>query len=171
MRVLITKMNKLGLLRFVMIFYSTLLGLLALVMPITIICLDVTLLANPVLLGITLISMLFFGSIGYLTFVRPYFVYKKLPEVLAETDGEFLYIHGKKEGKIPLSSLAEAYSYVDVPYMFQPGFLREFLIHIFSYNYGDVILEVPEYGTFKMRFVANAEEVGISFANFIEQYR
>ena len=166
MTVLVRKMDKLGLLRFVMIFYSSLLGLLALAMPITIICLDVTLLANPVLLGITLISMLFFGSIGYLTFV-----YKKLPEALAETDGEFLYIHGKKEGKIPLSSLAGAYSYVDVPYMFQPGFFREFLIHIFSYNYGDVILEVPEYGTFKMRFVANAEEVGISFANFIEQYR
>ena len=169
MKVLVTKMTKLGLLKFSLIFYSIVMALLALVLPVTIIIIDVTLFANPVILGMVVGAVLFFGGIGYLTFIRPYVIYRKLPEVLAETDGEFLYIHGKKEGKIPLSSLLDATIHVDVPHMFQHGFVREFIIHIFSSNYGDITLDVPNYGEFKMRFVAEAEEVANDLINFINQ--
>lgn len=169
MRTLVAKMSKMGLLRLVLIYYAVIMIALALVLPVTVAILDVTLLANPTVLGLSIIAMLFFGGLGYLTFIRPYILYHRLPQVLAETDGTFLYIHGKKEGKIPLSSLAGADVGVDIPRIFHPGFLREFLIHIFSYNYGDVILEVPNYGTFKMRFVADAESVANELSNFIFQ--
>ena len=170
MKVLVKKMDKLGLLKFVLIIYSIIMIGLALVMPITIIFLDVTLLAKPAILGLVLIPVLFFGVIGgYFTCIRPYLVYRKLPQVLAETDGEFLYIHGKKEAKIPLSSLSEANVYVNLPYLFHPGFVREFIIHMFSYKYGDVILDVPNYSEFKMPYVANAEEVANELVNFISQ--
>ena len=169
MNVLVTKMKKMGLLRFVLIFYAILTIALALALPITIAVLDATLLTNPTVIGMAVISLVFWGGIGYLTFIRPYILYHKLPQVLAETDGEFLYIHSKKEGKIPLSNLTDAYVDVNVPRFFQPGFLREVLIYIFSYHYGDIILEVPNYGKFKMYFVANAEVVANEFANFISQ--
>ena len=169
MRVLVRKMNKLGLLKFVLIVYAIIMIALALVMPVSVIALDVTLLTNPTILGLIFIEMIFFGGMGYFTFIRPYIVYRKLPEVLAETDGEFLYIHAKKEGKIPLSSLSEANVYANVPYLFQPGFFREIIIHIFSSNYGDVVLEIPDYGTYKMRFVANATEIAEQLADFISQ--
>ena len=167
MKVLVSKMDKLGLLSFVIIFYAILTIALALVLPITIIKLDVSLLANPVILGLILIAVLFFGGIGYFISIRPYILYRKQPKVLLETDGKFLYIHGKKEAKIPFSSLSDIEVYVHVPYLFQPGFLRELIIHVFSYNYGDITLDVPNYGEFKLRFVADAEEVAESLSCFI----
>lgn len=171
MRVLVTKMSKLGLLKFEMIGYAIIMIALALVIPITIITIDVTLLANPAIWGLVLIGILFFGLPGYFVCIHPYVIYRKLPQVQAETDGEFLYIHGKKEAKIPLSSLADANVYVQVPYLFQPGFVREFIVHLFSSKYGDVILDVPNYGEFKMRFVANAEEVADELTNFMADHQ
>ena len=85
--------------------------------------------------------------IGYFTFIRPYFVYKNLPNVLAETDGEFVYFHGKKEAKISLNDLSYCYMDVDVPHIFHPGFLREFIIHKFSSDYGSITLDVPNHGS------------------------
>ena len=167
MKTLVKKMESLGLLKFQLIFYSILTILLVLAIPITIIILDVSLLLNPVVLGLIAGAILIFGLPGYFTFARPYFVYRKLPQVLAETDGEFLYIHGKKEVKIPLKDLENSTVSVDVPYIFQPGFLREFIVHIFSSKYGDVILDVPNYGEFKMQFVADAQEVANALIYFI----
>ena len=169
MHVLVEKMGKLGLLRFELIFYAILFTALALVMPMTIIVLDVTLLANPTVLALALIPMLVFGLSGYFVCIRPYVTYRKLPQVQAETDGEFLYIHGKKETKIPLVDLAGSIVYANVPYICQPGFVREFIVRTFSYRYGTVVLEVPDYGEFKMRFVANAEDVAYGFSAFISQ--
>ena len=171
MKVLVSKMENLGFLKVVLIFYTVIMIALALALPITIIAIDATLITNPTIIGLSVIALLFFGLTGYFTFVRPYVDYHKLPQVLAETDGEFLYIHGKKEGKIPLSSLSDVSVDVDVPYLFQPGFVREFIIHIFSYNYGDIILDVPDYGEFKMPFIASAEDVACELASFINQYR
>ena len=167
MKVLVKKMEKLGLLRFVLIFYGVIMTALALVIPVTMMVIDITLMTNPTVLALSIIDVSFFGLIGYFTFIRPFFVYRKLPQVLVETDFEFVYIHGKKEAKIPLSELRDAEVDVNVPYLFQPGFFREFLIHVFSYNYGDVILEVPNYGKFKMPFVANAEAVANDLAIFV----
>jgi hypothetical protein len=100
-------------------------------------------------------------------FVRPYVLYRKLPEVQAESDGEFLYIHAKKEAKIPMAALEDATVYVDLPYLLQRDFLREFLIHLFSEKYGNIVVEVPNHGTYKLYFVANAQDVADDFVRFI----
>ena len=169
MKTLVKKMDKLGLLKFVLIYYAVIYIALALVLPVTIIILDPSLLLNPTILGIVIIAVLFFGTIGYFTFIRPYFVYKKLPNVLAETDGEFVYFHGKKEAKISLNDLSYCYMDVDVPHVFHPGFLREFIIHKFSSDYGTIVLNVPSYGTVKMQFVANAQTVSKELLNYINE--
>ena len=169
MKILVTKMDKLGLLKFVLIYYAIIYIALALVMPVTILVLDPTLFLNPTILCIVIGIALFFGLIGYFTFIRPYFVYKKLPNVLAETDGEFVYFHGKKEAKISLNDLSYCYMDVDVPYVFQHGFIREFIIHKFSSNYGSITLNVPSYGTVKLQFVANAEEVAKELLDYINE--
>ena len=167
MRTLVSKMEKLGLLKFVLIYYAVIYIALALAMPVTIVILDPTLFLNPTILCIAIGIALFFGLIGYFTFIRPYSVYKKLPYVLAETDGKFVYFHGKKEAKISLNDLSYCYMDVDVPHIFQHGFIREFIIHKFSSNYGTIVLNVPSYGTIKLKFVANAEDVAKELLNYI----
>lgn len=169
MKVLVSKMEKLGLLRFVLIYYAVIYIALALVMPVTILILDPSLFLNSTILAIVIGAVLFFGLIGYFTFIRPYFVYKKLPNVLAETDGEYVYFHGKKEAKISLIDLSYCYMDVDVPHIFQQGFIREFIIHKFSSNYGSITLEVPSYGTVKLQFVANAQDVANELLNYINE--
>ena len=169
MKILVSKMDKLGLLKFVLIYYAVIYIALALVMPITILILDPSLFLNPTILAMVIGAVLFFGLIGYFTFIRPYIVYKKLPKVLAETDGEYVYFHGKKEAKISLNNLSYCYMDVDVPHIFHPGFLREFIIHKFSSDYGTIVLNVPSYGTIKLKFIANAEEVGKELLNYINK--
>ena len=169
MKVLVSKMDKMGLLKFVLIYYAIIYIVLALVLPVTILILDPTLFLNPTILGIVIVVVLFFGLIGYFTFIRPYIVYKKLPQVLAESDGEYVYFHGKKEIKISLIDLSYCYIDVDVPQVFQHGFLREFIIHKFSSNYGSIILEVPSYGTVKLQFVANVQDVARELLDYINQ--
>ena len=169
MSVLVSKMEKLGLLKFVLIYYAVVYIALALVLPVTILLLDASLFLNPTILGIVIIVVLFFGMIGYFTFIRPYIVYKKLPQVLAETDGEFVYFHGKKEAKISLVDLSYCYMDIHVPHVFQHGFIREVIIHKFSFNYGSIILNVPSYGTVKLQFVANAEAVAKELLDYINQ--
>ena len=169
MKVLVSKMEKLGLLRFVLIYYAIIYIALALVLPVTILILDSSLFLNPTVLGMVIIAVLFFCMIGYFTFIRPYIVYNKLPKVLAESDGEYVYFHGKKEAKISLIDLSYCYMDVQVPHVFQQGFIREFIIHKFSSNYGTIILDVPGHGTVKMQFVANAEDVGKELLDYINQ--
>lgn len=169
MKVLVSKMEKLGLLKFVLIYYAIIYIALALVLPVTILVLDPSLFLNPTVLGIVIIVVLFFGLIGYFTFIRPYIVYNKLPQVLAESDGEFVYFHGEKEAKISLNDLSYCYIDVDVPSVFQHGYIREFIIHKFSSNYGSIILDVPSYGTVKLKFVANAQDVAKELLNYINE--
>jgi hypothetical protein len=47
--------------------------------------------------------------------------------------------------------------------------LREFIIHKFSSDYGTIVLSVPSYGTVKMQFVANAENVAKELLDYINQ--
>ena len=169
MKTLAAKMEKMGLLKFVLIYYAIVYIALALVLPVTILVLDPSLFLNPTILAIVLGVFLFFGLIGYFTFIRPYFIYRKLPAVLAETDGKYVYFHGKKEAKISLNDLSYCYMDVHVPHVFQHGFIREFIIHKFSFNYGSIILNVPNHGKVKMPFVANAEEVGRELINYINE--
>lgn len=114
MKILVSKMDKLGLLKFVLIYYAVIYIALALVLPVTVLILDPSLLLNPTILGMVIVAVLFFGTIGYFTFIRPYIVYKNLPNVLAETDGRFVYFHGKKEVKISLNDLSYCSMDVDV---------------------------------------------------------
>lgn len=169
MKVLVSKMEKLGLLKFVLIYYAIIYTALALVLPVTILILDPSLFLNPTVLGIVIAVVLFFGLIGYFTFIRPYIVYNKLPQVLAESDGEFVYFHGVKETKISLNDLSYCYMDVDVPRVFQHGFIREFIIHKFSSNYGSIVLDVPNHGTVKLKFVANAQDVAKELLNYINE--
>lgn len=169
MKTLVEKMSKLGLLKFEFIAGTIVMVLAMIALPISILRMDITLIANPTVLVVLLSGMGFFGLVGYFAFIRPYLLYNKLPDVLAETDGEFLYIHGKKEAKIALCELADAYVDVELPYLYQKEFLREFIIHLFSFEYGTVVLEIPSLGTYKMRFVANARFVAEQLTNFIAQ--
>jgi hypothetical protein len=169
MKVLVSKMENLGFLKVSLIFYCVLTVLLALVLPVTICVIDITLMANPVILGLIIGVIVVYGLPGYFYFAHPFVVYHKLPKVLAETDGEFVYFHGKKEAKISLNDLSYCYMDVDVPRIFHPGFLREFIIHKFSSDYGSITLNVPNHGTVKMQFVANAEEVGKELLNYINE--
>ncbi|MBE5743768.1 MAG: hypothetical protein E7358_03525 [Clostridiales bacterium] len=169
MKVLVSKMDKLGLLKFVLIYYAVIYIALALVMPVTVLILDPSLFLNPTILVIVIGIVLFFGLIGYFTFIRPYIEYNKLPSVLAETDGEYVYFYGKNEVKISLVDLSYCYMDVDVPHVFQPGFIREFIIQKFSYDYGTISLDVPGHKTVKLKFVANAQEVAKELLDYINQ--
>ena len=139
-----------------------------LILPIGMISIDAALLLNPYVLGIVIIGMLLFGLVGYFIFIRPYLLYRKLPEILAETDGEFLYIHSKKEAKIPLSELSDAYVRFELPYLLQKEFLAELVIHLFSEEYGNVVLEIPGKGSYKMYFAAYAKKSADTLARFME---
>ena len=169
MKVLVKKMSKLRLLKFELIGGSILMLAAMIAMPVGILSLDPTLLENSYVLGTVLVSMGLFALVGFFLFIRPYLVYRKVPLVQAEADEEFLYIHGKKEAKIPLASLSEATARVELPYLYQKEFLREFIIHMFSEEYGDVVLEIPGYGTYKMRFVSYANVAANDFIRFIDE--
>ena len=169
MKILVEKMSKLGLLIVYIVLGALVMAGAVLLMPIGLLATDPSLLLNPYILGVILIAMLGFGLVGYFVFVRQYVVYRKTPTVQLEADNEFLYFHGKKEAKIPLSSLSDSIVYVDLPYILQKEFIAEFIVQKFSNDYGTVTLEVPEYGTFKMPYVAHAKEVGDRLIDFINQ--
>jgi hypothetical protein len=137
-------------------------------LPVGILVVDATLLSNPYLLGVVAVGMLFFASVGFFGYIRPYMIYRKLPKVLVETDGKYLYIHTKKEAKIPLSALDGATVSCSLPYLYQKEFLDEFLVHLFSDKYGDIYLEVPRYGKYRLRFVSQVEETSKKLLRFIE---
>jgi hypothetical protein len=137
-------------------------------LPASIMMEDVSLILNPYVLGAVVIGMLMFGSFAYFLFMRPYFLYRKSPEVLAETDGEYLYIHGIKEAKILLSEISEAMVFVKLPYIYSNEFVSVLLIHLFSEKYGDLVLEIPGHGNYKLRFVSNVQSAANELTRFME---
>ena len=168
MKILAKKMSSLGLLKLEMALGTATMAAAVIILPASIAWIDYTLLLNPYVLGVIFLGMLLFASVAYFLFIRPYFIYRSMPEVLVETDGEFLYIHAKKEAKIPLSDIELATVYVDLPFIYQKEFITEIIIHLFSEEYGTVTLELPGHGNFKMRFVSNAEETGDSLIGFFK---
>ena len=169
MKILIAKMSNLKLLKFELILGALVMLAAFIMIPLSIFSIDIELMKNIVVWAFVLGLMLIVALIGIFGFIRPYFAYKKLPEIQAETDGEFLYIHTKKEAKIPLASLANATVTFDLPFMYQRVFLRQIIIHFFSDEYGSVVLEVPEYGTFKMPYVAHVKEAAQDLAYFVDE--
>ena len=141
MRILVRKMSSLGLLKVELIIGTLIMAAAVIGLPVGIALTDVTLMLNPYVLGVIGVGMLLFGLVGYFIFIRPYILYRKLPAVQAETDGEFLYIHSKKEAKIPLADLAGTSTFIHLPFMFSKEFIAVLLTHLISENYGDLDLD------------------------------
>ncbi len=154
----VKKMTSFGILKFQMIIGAIVMIAAMIVLPLSIGVQDISLLLNPYVLGLVIIGMLIFALFAFFLFIRPYFIYRKLPFVMAEMDGNYLYIYGKKQAKIPLSDLANADVFVSLPFLYSKEFIAVFLIHLFSDKYGDLTLDVPGYGRFKLRFVSNVQK-------------
>ena len=167
MKVLVRKMSKFLILKVQLIIGAIVMLAAMIVPPVGIIMEDASLLSNPYVLGIVLISMLMFGGFAYFLFVRPYLVYRKMPEVLAETDGEYLYIYGKKEAKIPLTAFADAMVTYHLPFIYSKELIATLITHFFSENYGDLIIDVPGYGSYEMNFVSNVHTSADELIRFL----
>lgn len=124
-------------------------------LPVIIYTTDPELFKEWIIILLLLIEMPFFILVGYFANIRQIFLYKKAPKIQAETDGQYLYLHGKQEIKIPLSDMKDAELDAVIPYRMS----REFIIHLLSEKYGKVVIKVPNYGKFKLYFISGAEEV------------
>ena len=169
MKVLVRKMSTLGLLRAHLVLGALIMAVAFIGLPISILYIDATLFTEPTALAIIAGGMLFFGSVGYFIFVRPYFLYQKTPAVQVEADEEFLYIHSKKEVKIPLSEIEEITVYPDLPFIYHKSFLREMIIHMFSENYGDIELDIANFGSYKFRFVPQVQDTSDKLYQFLRE--
>ena len=158
MNVLIRKMSSLKLLKVELIFGIIFSAVAMIGIPISIFCLAPDLLKEPLAWGIALGIMLFFGLVGYGLFVHPYRLYLKLPDVQMEYDDEFLYIHSKKEAKIPLAEITYVQITAELPFLLHESFLREILIHLCSDEYGRIDLDIDGFGSYKLYFVPYAED-------------
>ena len=159
MNVLVRKMKSLKLLKVELILGTVFSALAMIGIPVSIFCIAPALLGEPLAFGIALTVVLFFGLAGYGLFVHPYRLYLKLPDVLAEYDDEFLYIHSKKEAKIPLAELTYVNITAELPFIFHESFLREMVIHFFSDEYGKIDLDIDGFGSYKLYFVPHAEDM------------
>jgi hypothetical protein len=155
MKILVKKMSSFGILKVQLIIGAIIMAAAMIALPIGVMMGDPSLILDPYVLGVVLVGMLMFGSFAYFLFIRPYFIYLKSPEVLVETDGEYLYIHGKKEARIPLCDLDGSSTFVHLPFLYSNEFMAVLLTHVLSEKYGDIDFDVPGYGSYKLRFVSN----------------
>lgn len=169
MKVLVKKMSSFGILLAQMIIGVIVMVAAMVAGPVGIIRADASLMLNPYVIGVVLIGMLMFGLFAYFLFIRPFFIYRKSPDVLAETDGEYLYIHGKKEAKIPLSALDGAVVTYHLPFIYSNEFVAVLITYFISDKYGDLYLDVPGYGSFKLNFVAKVKDTANDFIREISQ--
>ena len=168
MKVLVKKMSSLKILKVELISGIIFSAIAMIGIPISIFCLAPDLLKEPLAWGIVLIVMLFFGLVGYGLFVRPYRLYLKLPEVQLEYDDEFLYIHSKKEAKIPLAELSYVQITAELPFLLHESFLREILIHFCSDEYGRIDLDIDGFGSYKLYFVPYAKKMEGQLLRFFD---
>ena len=166
MNVLVRKMSSLKLLKVELIFGIIFSAVAMIGIPISIFCLAPDLLKEPLAWGIALGIMLFFGLVGYGLFVHPYRLYLKLPDVQMEYDDEFLYIHSKKEAKIPLADLTYVTITAELPFLLHESFLREMLIHLCSDEYGRIDLDIDGFGSYKLYFVPHAKDMESKLLGF-----
>ena len=157
MNALVRKMSAFGILKAQLIIGAIVMAAAMIGMPVAIAVEDASLLLNPFVLGAVIVGMLTFGSFAYFLFIRPYLIYRRSPDVLVETDGEYVYIHGKKEAKIPIGAFAGAVVTHHLPFIYSKELIAGILTYFMSENYGDLILDVPDYGTYRLRFVANVQ--------------
>ena len=166
MKTLVKKMSSLKLLKVEFIAGTVFSAIAMIGIPISIFCLAPDLLREPLAWGIALGTVLFFGLVGYGLFVRPYRLYLKLPDVQLEHDDEFLYIHSKKEAKIPLAELTYVRITAELPFLLHESFLREILIHLCSDEYGKIDLDIEGFGSYKLYFVPHAEDMESELLGF-----
>ena len=159
MNVLIKKMSSLKLLKVELVAGTVFSAIAAVGIPVSLFCIAPDLLREPLAWGIVFGIILFFGLVGYGLFVHPYRLYLKLPEVQLEYDDEFLYVHSKKEAKIPLAELTYVHITAELPYLLHESFLREMLIHLCSDEYGRIDLDIDGFGRYKLYFVPHAEDM------------
>ena len=95
-------------------------------------------------------------------------MYLKLPEIQAEYDDEFLYIHSKKEAKIPLSEITYVHITAELPFLLHESFLREILIHFCSDEYGRIDLDIDGFGSYKLYFVPHAKKMENELFRFFD---
>ena len=168
MNVLVKKMSSLKLLK-VELMVGTIFSAISMIgIPVSIFCIAPDLLKEPLAWGIALGIMLFFGLVGYGLFVRPYRLYLKLPDVQLEYDDEFLYIHSKKEAKIPLADLTYVNITAELPFLLHESFLREILIHLCSDEYGRIDLDIDGFGSYKLYFVPHAKDIESELLRFFD---
>ena len=166
MNVLIRKMSSLKILK-VELILGTIFSAIAMIgIPVSIFCLAPDLLKEPLAWGIAFGAMAFFGLVGYGLFVHPYRLYLRLPEVQLEYDDEFLYIHSKKEAKIPLAELTYVQITAELPFLLHESFLREMLIHFCSDEYGRIDLDIDGFGSYKLYFVPYAKDMESELLSF-----
>lgn len=166
MSVLVRKITSLKLLKVELILGTVFSAIAMIGIPISIFCLAPDLLKEPVAWGIAFGILLFFGLVGYGLFVHPYRLYHRLPDVQMEYDDKFLYIHSKKEAKIPLADLTYVHITAELPFLFQEGFLREMVIHLCSDEYGRIDLDIDGFGSYKLYFVPHAQDMESELLRF-----
>ena len=168
MKPLIKKMSSLKLLK-VELIGGTVFSAIALIgLPIGLFCVAPELLTVPLAWIIVLAGMLLFGLVGYFLFVHPYRLYLRLPEIQAEYDDEFLYIHSKKEAKIPLAEITYVHITAELPFLLHESFLREILIHFCSDEYGRIDLDIDGFGSYKLYFVPHAKDMESELFRFFD---
>ena len=168
MRTLVRKMVSLKLLKVELILGTVFSAIAMIGIPVSIFCLAPELLMEPLAWAIVLGVALFFGLVGYGIFVRPYRLYLKLPEIQAEYDDEFLYIHSKKEAKIPLAEITYVHITAELPFLLHESFLREILIHFCSDEYGRINLDIDGFGSYKLYFVPHARAMESELFRFFD---
>ena len=168
MKVLVKKMSSLKLLKVELILGAVFSVVALLGLPIGLFCVAPELLTEPLAWIIVLCGILFFGLVGYFLFVHPYRLYLRLPEIQAEYDDEFLYIHGKKEAKIPLSEITYVNITAELPFLLHESFLREILIHLCSDEYGRIDLDIDGFGSYKLYFVPHAKDMESKLFGFFD---
>ena len=166
MNVLIRKMSSLKILKVELILGAIFSAIAMIGIPVSIFCLAPDLLKEPLAWGIAFGAMAFFGLVGYGLFVHPYRLYLRLPEVQLEYDDEFLYIHSKKEAKIPLAELTYVQITAELPFLLHESFLREMLIHFCSDEYGRIDLDIDGFGSYKLYFVPYAKDMESKLLSF-----
>ena len=169
MRPLVRKMTSFGILKVQMIVSAIVMIVAMFALPVGLMIGEPSLLIEPYIIGAIVVVMLIFGAFAYFLSIRPYFLYRKLPEVLAETDGEYLYLHGKKEAKIPLSELDGTSTFVHLPFLYSNELIAVLLTHLLSEKYGDLDLDVPGYGNYKLRFVSDVQTTADELMAFINE--
>jgi hypothetical protein len=169
MKTLVKKMRKVGVLKFQMVLGAIVMIAAMIALPVSIIIGDPSIILNPYVLGVVLIGMLMLALFAYFLFMRPYFLYRNSPEVLVETDGKYLYIHGKKEAKIPLADLDGTSYFIHFPFLYSNEFVATLVTHLLSEKYGDLDLDIPGYGSYKLRFVSDVYATANELMAFINQ--